>query len=324
MTRSLLLTCNSRSATISIHAYDAKTRQVDHLRQVSLPVPNGEAKASPMALSADGALVYVAWRGAENRLLTFALAPAAANLELLQDRVIADDICFLHATGDGTRLLGTGGDSVVGFGLDSQGLHAEAIPPWQIGPMAHCVMTDRNGRIFATACRGDLLRSINDSGAVWDLIQPQGCGPRHLCLSPNGKHLYLVTQESGELVSVSTDGGLHERQRLTMVDDSNAPMGGDIGITPDGRFVYATERSTNRVVGFAVEPRGTLRRIGAADAPDYPRAICIGGGGKFLAVLGFRGHRAAIFDIGDDGALMPAAEFATGERPSWILTLEAA
>lgn len=322
MTGSLLLTCNSRSASISIHHYDHALRRVIHLRDVTLPMPAGKTHASPMARNADGTLIYLAWRGAEKRLLTFALDRAKAELELVQNRAMEDDFCFLHATADRTQLLGAGGDSVRSLLLDDNGRPAEIMPALPVGPMAHCVVTDDRGRIYATSCRGDLLRSFAEDGAVEELAQPQGSGPRHLCLSADGNSLFLVTQESGEVVRFLTHGGLREMQRLTMVDEADAPMGGDIGITPDGHFVYATERSHNRVVGFAVE-EGGLRRIGAAEVPDYPRALCIGGGGTFLAVLGFRDHRAAIFAIGSDGQLSPAAEFATGERPSWMLAVDA-
>lgn len=324
MTRSLLLTCNSRGATISIHEYDAAQRQVTHLRDVVLPVLAEETHASPMAMSADGAMVYLAWRGSEKRLLALAV-DRAGTLELLWDQAIKEDICFLHATGDGARLLGAGGDSVVEFLLDEQGFPTKALPPLPIAAMAHCVLTDGRGRTYVTACRGDLLRSFADDGLLGhfeDMRQPVGSGPRHLSLSPNSKNLYLVTQESGEVVVFSTEGRLREVQRLQMVEGVQAPMGGDIGVTPDGRFVYATERTSNRVVGFAVGDDGMLWRVGAADVPDYPRALCVGGGGKFLAVLGFRGHRTDIFEIGEDGSLTPSGQFATGERPSWMLAVD--
>ena len=100
-------------------------------------------------------------------------------------------------------------------------------------------------------------------------------------------------------------------------------MGGDIVVTPDGRFVFATERTTSRVVGFAVEPAtGLLRRLSWTKVPEYPRAVCLTDKGRALVVLGFRGHSAEIFEIGDTGSLTPRAGFATGERPSWVLSVD--
>ncbi|SMQ85767.1 6-phosphogluconolactonase [Devosia lucknowensis] len=326
MTGLLLLTCNSRSATVSVHAYDTARGQVRHLRDVPLPVSSGETNAAPMTLGAGGTRVYLAWRGAEKRLFAFALDRKTGALILLQDHAIGVDVCFLHAPGDGTRLLAASGDTVQEFLLDREGRVAQTMTPLPLGPMAHCAIADSLGRIYATACRGDLVRSFTvDSGLVHveDIPQPAGSGPRHLCLSPDGTSLYLVTQESGEVVVFSTTGGLREIQRLVMVEGAAAPMGGDIGVTPDGRFVYATERSTNQVVGFAVDD-GRLRRIGAAPVADYPRALGIGGGGAFLVVLGFRGHRADIFGIAENGSLTPIADYETGERPSWVLAVDAA
>lgn len=327
MTRALLLTCNSRSGTISLHGYDHNRGEAIHLRDVGLPVPPGESSASPMALSMDSTKVYLAWRGAEKRLLTFTLNRQSAALDLVASQAIEGNICFLHATPDGRRLLGAGGEHAYAFPLSSEGVPSPAAAPLWVGEMAHCVVSGQDNRIFATACRGDLIRSITDHAVreFEDIPQPKGSGPRHLCLSPSDRHLYCVTQESGEVVVFDTTGELREAQRLKMVEDIEAPMGGDIGITPDGRFLYATERSTNRVIAYRVDRQsGFLTPLAWKSAPDYPRSLCIGGNGEFVAVAGFRGHRAAIFAIGDDGRLEPRVEFSTGERPSWILSVDAA
>jgi 6-phosphogluconolactonase len=326
MTRSLLLTCNSRSATISLHDYDHERAEVTHLRDVTLPVPAGENSASPMALSMDQTRVYLAWRGHEKRLLTFALDVQKAGLDLLSEQSIESDICFLHATADGRSLLGAGGEQVLAFPLAMNGLPGASAPPATVGAMAHCVISGKDGRRFATACRDDLIgEQVAGEDRFVGVPQPQGNGPRHLCLSPDGTRLYCVTQESGEVVTLDTEAGLSVLQRLTMADEAAAPMGGDIGITPDGRFLFATERSTNRILAYGVDGQtGLLQPLGSQQVSDYPRALCVGGGGSFVAVLGFRGHRAEIFAIGENGELKLRAGFDTGERPSWMLCVDAA
>ncbi|ODT81965.1 MAG: hypothetical protein ABS76_08980 [Pelagibacterium sp. SCN 64-44] len=330
MSRHLLIVCNSRSANLSLHEFDLPGRSIVPCGMLDLPVPPGEANAASMALNAEGTRLYLAWRGSRKEVLTFALAADRAALSLLGRMPLEDDICFLHFDAERSQLLAAAGQDVLALPLDEMGLpHLGA--RCAVGPMAHGVIALGAGRMLATACRGDVLGVIEQAGAggftvVQTIAQPPGSGPRHLCRAPNGRHAYLVSQESGEVVTLGIGPErVASVQRLPLVDDQQtgfAPMGGDIGITPDGCFVLATERRSNRLVAFAVAPEtGLLTRLGWVPTPDYPRALAIDSSGKFLTVPGFRGHRASIFSIGPEGEMTFLADFATGERPSWVLSL---
>lgn len=332
MKRHLLFICNSRSAIIAIHELDLARRAVTLRREVALPVPAGENSASPMVLSADGRLLYLPWRGAEKKLLTYSVSPDLADIEIIGSMPLVDDICYLHVDPSGQRLLGAGGSNVVVIPVGDRGLPLPVRERIEVGPLAHCVLVDGTGRILASSCRGDSVRVLSGDVGTGELVfardlkQPTGSGPRHMCRSPDGRRVYLVSQESGEVVVLNCEATLLEVQRTSMVVDLGAdfaPMGGDIAITPDGRFVYATERTSNRLVSYAVDPLdGTLQCLGFVATPDYPRAFGIDPTGTFLTVLGFRGHRAAVLAIGADGHLAPIADFATGERPSWVVSLQ--
>lgn len=330
MSRHVLIVCNSRSADLSLHEFDLSRRSVVSRAVVELPVLAGPSNAASMALNAERTRLHLAWRGSRKEVLTFSLAADRAALALLGRMPLEDDICFLHFDAERSQLLAAAGDDVLTLPLDAGGLPHPG-GRCRVGPMAHGVTALGAGRMLATACRGDALCLIeqDEAGAletVRTIAQPPGSGPRHLCRAPNGRHVYLVSQEGGEVVTLGlASGGVETLQRLAMVDDQGAgfmPMGGDISITPDGRFVLATERHSNRLVAFAVAPEtGLLTRLGWAPAPDYPRALAIDPSGKFLTVLGFRGHSASIFSLGPEGEMTFLADFATGERPSWALSL---
>ena len=69
-----------------------------------------------------------------------------------------------------------------------------------------------------------------------------GSGPRHLVFSANGKFAYLINELSGKVIAFTyQDGHLDEIQSI-QADTVGARGSGDIHISPDGEFLYASNR----------------------------------------------------------------------------------
>lgn len=115
-----------------------------------------------------------------------------------------------------------------------------------------------------------------------------GEGPRHIVFSQDKKHVYMVT-EMGSAVHVFDydNGKLKEKQSITLLRDGfkGQTAGAAIHISPDGRFLYASNRlETNEISVYAIDPdNGSL--IFAQRVSSYgknPRDFAIDPSGNFL------------------------------------------
>ena len=125
----------------------------------------------------------------------------------------------------------------------------------------------------------------------WGYTQPPpGTGPRHLVFGADGKHAYLTSELAA---TVSTfdyrDGKLKLVQTLPLTQPGfkGAVGAAAIHLSPDGRFVYASNRGdANEIVVFAVDPaNGHLKKIGHQSSfGKSPREFAIDPTGNWLIV----------------------------------------
>jgi 6-phosphogluconolactonase len=84
-----------------------------------------------------------------------------------------------------------------------------------------------------------------------------GSGPRHLVFDASGKHAYLTTELNASVTVFDyRDGKLTQVQTLPMTapDFKGKIGGGAIHLSPDGRYLYATNRGdVNQLVQFSVD-----------------------------------------------------------------------
>lgn len=116
-----------------------------------------------------------------------------------------------------------------------------------------------------------------------------GSGPRHLIFSKDGKQVYVLQELDGVISSFSfTDGVLEKLNELSIVaPDFKGDIGAaDIHISPDGKFLYATNRGTaNDISVFKILKNGKLELVQRTSTLGKgPRNFAIDPTGNFLLV----------------------------------------
>ncbi len=327
----LVIVCNSGANSLSLYELAALTGRLTPLGTLPLPVDDPPGDACPMALAPDGRMLYVAFRGARRAVLSFRIA--GRELHYAGRAEMAESASHLSRSADGRCLFATsyqtGTMSVLP--VDASGI---ALSPTQViaaAPRLHCSAFTDQSTLHATSIQTDELMAFRyDAGARQLSPAPElavsctpGSGPRHLVVHPNGKTAYVMSEYAAAIDVFAFAPGQSPKlvqSAPAMPAGSNAkPWGADIRITPDGRFVYATERRTNTISAFATGSAGRLTPVSHHDTAASPRAFNIDPSGRHVLVLAEQGNAIESFAIDPaTGRLDKRDEAPTGQGPSWV------
>ncbi len=128
-----------------------------------------------------------------------------------------------------------------------------------------------------------------------------GAGPRHFDFSPDGRFAYLLEELSGSVSAYSyKKGELHLLQNISALPvDYNGPVGSaDIHVSPDGKFLYASNRGeSNTIAIFNVNPQtGMLAPVAhQTTLGKTPRNFNFDPTGNFLLVGNQNSDEIVIF-----------------------------
>lgn len=128
-----------------------------------------------------------------------------------------------------------------------------------------------------------------------------GAGPRHLTFSKDGKYAYLIHEMDGGVTAFSYNNGtLKPIQETKITEEGFAGENGaaDIHLSPDGKFLYASNRgSENKITIFAAEKGGILNKTGQISTLGKgPRNFVIDPSGRFLLVANQGTNTVIIFE----------------------------
>ena len=150
-------------------------------------------------------------------------------------------------------------------------------------------------------------------------------GPRHFVFHPNGKVVYVLGELDASIYVFDYDaskGWLREKQSVSVLppDFQGKPSAADLHITPDGKFLYASERTSSTLAGFRIDPtNGMLSPLGSVPTEKQPRGFNIDSSGRFLLAVGQLSDRMSSYNIdGENGKLTPLKEYPMGKNPNWI------
>jgi 6-phosphogluconolactonase len=128
---------------------------------------------------------------------------------------------------------------------------------------------------------------------------PPGSGPRHLTVARDGSAVFVVNELSSTVQSFrrSADGALHPVSSCPAVPrGTTGNHCADIQLSPDGRFVYASNRGHDSIAIFAVGEGAALEPMAyVATGGATPRSFAITPTGRHLIVGNQNSDEIAVF-----------------------------
>ena len=161
-------------------------------------------------------------------------------------------------------------------------------------PHLHCVEFTPDGKfllandlgtdkihVFPLTPQGKL-----DEMGTFDVELEPGSGPRHLCFSKDGRFAYLINEISGKVTTLIYNEGTLQPIHYIEADTVNAQGSADIHLSPDGKFLYASNRlKADGIAVFSVnQETGMLTKAGYQLTGIHPRNFIITPDGRFLLV----------------------------------------
>ena len=186
------------------------------------------------------------------------------------------------------------------------------IPQRQAGPHIHSAIfsPDEKNVLYAdlgtdkvsvAKYKAGKVPALTPEDVAFEKIKP-GSGPRHMDFSTDGKFLYLVNEMGATVNSYAYNKG-----KITFIDSVGLASPGftgrssaaDIHVSPDGRFLYATNRGTaNELVVFGIDQAsGKLHYITRYPTGKEPRNFVIEPGGNFLLLAAQQDNTVNIYRI---------------------------
>lgn len=323
---------NAESGDISVLHLDSANGA---LTSVQL-VPVG-GKVMPLALSPDRRRLYAARRSDPLEVLSYAIDAASGELTPLGSASLPHSMAYIATDPRGRFMFSAsyGGDQIAVSAIDSEGVvQAAARQVLPTGRHAHAIQADPSGRhVFATSLGGGVVMQFlydAETGHLTantpPLLSPhEGASPRHFVFSRDARFVYLINELDAVIDVLAFDERTGTLQSLQKIDSLPSGFTGeawasDLHLTPDGQFLYSSERRSNTLAGFRVDPAsGLLSLIAHSPTEAQPRGFNITPDGRFLIAAGELSHRVSLYRIDPhSGAIEPVGTCAVGHGPNWI------
>lgn len=156
-------------------------------------------------------------------------------------------------------------------------------------------------KLYINKYKSGKIPPLTPADVATEQVKP-GNGPRHMDFSADGKFLYLVS-EMGAAVNAYT----YDKGKLAFLDSASLAAPGftgrnsaaDIHLSPDGRFLYATNRGTaNELIVFTVDRlSGKIKYLTRYPTGQEPRNFVIEPGGRFLLLANQNSNNIQVYKI---------------------------
>jgi 6-phosphogluconolactonase len=191
----------------------------------------------------------------------------------------------------------------------------------QEGPHAHsATLSPDEQHVYVADLGLDKLmtyRFDGSKGALEANVPPHtalhaGAGPRHFTFHPNGRWAYVINELDNTIVAYdyAGTGALGVKQTISTLPAgwSGTSYCADIHISPNGKFLYGSNRGHDSIAIFAIARTGGLLSLVGhqGEGVVWPRNFAIDPAGRFMYVANQNSDSIVAFEMNaKTGALMP-------------------
>ena len=303
------------------------------------PPASLRSNGAPLAISPGGDALYAAMRDPRFSVVSYRIDRQTGDLLQIGQAPITDLTPYIATDRTGRFLLGADYQSnqVWISRIEPDGAVTQ-LPMQQVEGLVtvHSVMLHPDNRLAFVGATGvsqvQIFAFDPESGhlgargaAIGTSLDPDPT-PRHLAISPDQRFLYCVNETSGIIDTFAIDaesGGLtlvHSLDPRPAESRHQPGLGADIHVSPNGRFLYCSERIGGTIAICAIDPdSGHLSLVEAVTIGSMPRSFAIDPAGRFLVAAAQGDGAIHVFAINDsDGRLVHLETHHASGPPIWV------
>lgn len=288
---------------------------------------------SYLTFSEDGKNIYAVSELHSESAAVYALNfnPQNGKMEVLNyQNTVGYDPCYVSTNGNVVVTANYGGSMSV-FPIESDGKLGDLSQLFegtiggpdtirQNSPHVHCAEFTVDGQhLYASDFSADRLmvyKVVDEGSRIIPLVTDSNhnvaielvpdYGPRHIVFDKTGKFGYVIGELSGTISVLEKDSAGFVVKQTIDADEVDARGSADIHISPDGKYLYASNRLKNDGIAiFKIDPSiGLLSAIGYQLTGIHPRNFEITPNGKYLLCACRDTNEIQIFLINEDTGLL--------------------
>lgn len=302
------------------------------LQTVDVP---GQGK--PMAIHPKKSYLYIGVRPlssiisyriqADGRLCLAGIAPLPGSPSYISTDLLGCYLFSVSYSGNCVSVSQIGHDGIVTAPIqqiDGQITpHSANIDPANQHLLVPCLKADRIC-LFNFGLNGKLTTHVQEA-----VKTTTGAGPRHIAFYPTGKYAYCVNELGGtvDVLTISENSSkYHVTQTLDImpVGFTGTRWAADVHITPNGRFLYTSERTASILTIFRIYAEGSMLSVVDHHSTEVqPSGFNIDYSGRFVISACQQSDHIVVHEIEQSsGKLSTLARYPVGKGPIWVSVLE--
>jgi 6-phosphogluconolactonase len=334
-------TSPGKSEGIYVYEFDSQNGAITYKSKVILESP------SYFAVSPDRKFVYSVTEGKESKISALAFDSKTGGLQLLNSQPSGSNgpthISVDHK-GKYVFAANYGGGSVTALPIDADGtlgsdiqdIKHEGSSIARKKPFVHSAVVSPDNKYVLTADLGtdkiNIYRfnakkrpvALSSASQPFITLDP-GAGPRHSTFHPNKKFFYSVTEINSKVYAFNyKKGHLNQIQSVSMIPEgfTGPGHGADIHVSADGKFLYASTRSTvNEIAIFSIDQKTGMLSL-VAKQPSFgksSRTFDIDPSGNWLLSTSQVTNEIIVFKRDKEtGKLIPTGQKLQIDKPSLV------